>query len=188
MGWPSSANDAARTFTPSQASFCPGRCTSSCRRWHTQPGTSPLFTRSTDPDAPGTGWVAIGLTVVVVGLLIDLTTPIQILITIAGLISIVFGMWELRVDYPALSRAGRWLVVLGSAGVGRGQLAGDRTEAPHPTRLISANVRIRADRDQGRHSRGRDADEPGRSGASGCDLGTGAGNRVVSILAVRYRG
>ena len=100
-----------------------------------------LFTRSTDPDAPGTGWVAVGLTVVVVGLLIDLTTPIQILLTIAGLISIVFGMWELRVDYPALSRAGRWLVVLGIVGLGVVSWRVIEPKAPHPTRLIAANVR-----------------------------------------------
>ncbi len=98
-----------------------------------------LFNRATDPDAPGTGWVAAGLLVVVLGLLIDLTPFVQVILTLAGLVSICWGMWELRVDYPALSRAGRWLIVLGILGLGIVSWRVIEPEAPNPTRLISAS-------------------------------------------------
>jgi len=63
-----------------------------------------------DPDAAGSGLVWTGLLVVAAGLLIDVPTQVLLLMVLGGAGIVIAGLWQLRIDYGALSRLGFWLV------------------------------------------------------------------------------
>jgi outer membrane protein assembly factor BamB len=63
-----------------------------------------------DPDAAGSGLVWTGLVVIAAGLLIDVPTQVLLLMVLGGAGIVVAGLWQLRIDYGALSRLGFWLV------------------------------------------------------------------------------
>jgi len=97
-----------------------------------------LFAQSTDPDAPGTGLVWSGLVVLVFGLLLDLNAGVQIVITLAAVGLVITGLWQLRVDYLALTRNGRWLIVLGLLALGVVSWRVIEPETPNPATIISS--------------------------------------------------
>ena len=65
-----------------------------------------------DPEASGSGLVWMGLLVVAAGLLIDLSPQILAVLVTAGAVVMMIGLWQLRIDYGALSRLGVWLVLV----------------------------------------------------------------------------
>jgi outer membrane protein assembly factor BamB len=63
-----------------------------------------------DPDAAGSGLVWTGLLVIAAALLIDIPSHALALLVSGGTVVVIVGLWQLRIDYGALSRLGGWLV------------------------------------------------------------------------------
>ena len=89
-----------------------------------------------DPEAAGSGLVWFGLLIVAAGLLIDLSPQALAILVVSGAAITIFGLWQLRIDYGALSRLGFWLIgvaVLTLTVVSWRVLEPD---TPNPVRLI----------------------------------------------------
>ncbi|HQY30846.1 MAG TPA: PQQ-binding-like beta-propeller repeat protein [Thermomicrobiales bacterium] len=95
--------------------------------------------RATNPDSPGTGLVWSGIIVTIIGLAIDLAPAIQFGTTSVGLGLILLGLWQLRRDYVALSRNGRWLVLLGLVALGTISWRVIEPDPPSPSRILAAS-------------------------------------------------
>jgi outer membrane protein assembly factor BamB len=92
-----------------------------------------------DPEAAGSGLVWIGLVVIAAGLLIDLPAqPLAILVGI-GCVVVAAGLWQLRIDYGALSRLGFWLVGVSVLALGVVAWRVIEPDTPNPARLIQPN-------------------------------------------------
>lgn len=63
-----------------------------------------------DPDAAGSGLVWSGIIIATIGLLLDLTVVAMMSLVGIGAVLAALGLWQLRIDYPALSRLGVWLI------------------------------------------------------------------------------
>ena len=103
-----------------------------------------LTTQTTDPDASGSGFVWGGVLLLVVGLVLDLRAPIQIVLTLAALALILWGLWQLRIDHIALAKNGRWLVILGVVALGAISWRVIEPRAPNPAALVTSNGKTSA--------------------------------------------
>ena len=63
-----------------------------------------------DPDAAGSGLVWSGILIATTGLALDLTAIAMMSLVAIGTVLAALGLWQLRIDYPALSRLGVWLI------------------------------------------------------------------------------
>jgi outer membrane protein assembly factor BamB len=92
-----------------------------------------------DPEASGSGLVWVGIVVVAAGLLIDLPAQSLAIIVAIGLAVVVTGLWQLRIDYGALSRLGFWLIGVAVLSLGIVAWRVIEPDTPNPARLIQAN-------------------------------------------------
>jgi eukaryotic-like serine/threonine-protein kinase len=92
-----------------------------------------------DADAAGSGLVWTGLLVVAAGLLIDLTSTALVILVAVGAAMMIFGLWQLRVDYGALSRLGVWLIAVSALALTVVAWRVIEPDTPNPVNLIQPN-------------------------------------------------
>jgi outer membrane protein assembly factor BamB len=92
-----------------------------------------------DPEAAGSGLVWGGLVVIAAGIMIDL--PIQTLAILVGIGAaiVIAGLWQLRIDYSALSRLGFWLIGVSVLALAAVAWRVVEPNTPNPVHLIQSN-------------------------------------------------